>query len=389
MERCDVAVVGAGLAGLVCAGALARRGLSVTLMDRKADPGERVRTTGIFVRRTLADFPLPGECLGPPVRRVLLYAPSGRPLELESARDEFRVGRMARLHARLLQAALASGVRWWPSTHYGGLAPRGGRTVLYLERGGRAEGLSASFVVAADGARSTVAPDLGLDANRSWLVGLEEVRPAPRPAAPPTFHCFLDPRCAPGYIGWVVEDGEELHVGVAGRSRGYDPAGALARFAARAGLGAGEDCGRVEHRGGYIPAGGVLSRIACPRGLAVGDAAGAVSPLTAGGLDACLRLSHHAAEVAADLLDGRWEALANYRGERFRPRLASRLALRRLMDWGGRSALFLEAAHGALCLPPLRALARHVFFGRGSFPLPAPGDPAAALRPSAPEPSRG
>jgi hypothetical protein len=47
----------------------------------------------------------------------------------------------------------------------------------------------------------------------------------------------------------------------------------------------------------------VLPRIACARGLLVGDAAGAVSPLTAGGLDPCLRLSALAAAVAVDFLD--------------------------------------------------------------------------------------
>ena len=61
---------------------------------------------------------------------------------------------------------------------------------------------------------------------------------------------------------------------------------------------------RLERRGGRIPVGGVLRRIASPRGLLVGDAAGAVSPLTAGGLDPCLRLSRLAAEVTLDHLAG-------------------------------------------------------------------------------------
>lgn len=377
VERVDAVVVGAGLAGLTCADALARRGLSVALLDRKARPSQRQRTTGIFVRRTLEDFPLPQECLGPAVRRVVLYAPSGRPLALESTRDEFRVGRMGPLCERVLVSGLRSGVRWLPGARYEGLQPHGAATVVHFERRGVRGALLASSVVAADGARSAVAGDLGLDANTSWLLGLEEVHPSTGTPRDPVFHCFLDPRCAPGYIGWVVEDGEEVHVGVAGRPEGFDVAAALSQFrrrvAPRLALPLGPP---LERRGGYIPAGGVLSRIATARGLAVGDAAGAVSPLTAGGLDACLRLSHHAAGVIAAHLDGAPGALSDYRGDRFRTRLVSRLALRHLMDAAGRSSLLLEAAHGVLSALPLKALARHVFFGRGSFPLPGPAPEA-------------
>ena len=53
----------------------------------------------------------------------------------------------------------------------------------------------------------------------------------------------------------------------------------------------------VETRGGRIPVGGVLRKIANEHGLLIGDAAGAVSPLTAGGLDPAMRLSKFAAEL--------------------------------------------------------------------------------------------
>lgn len=49
-ESHDVVVVGAGFAGLACARRLAERGLSVMVMDRKSEPGERIHTTGILVR---------------------------------------------------------------------------------------------------------------------------------------------------------------------------------------------------------------------------------------------------------------------------------------------------------------------------------------------------
>src|SRR5712691_11860211 len=62
--------------------------------------------------------------------------------------------------------------------------------------------------------------------------------------------------------------------------------------------------------------------IANVRGLLVGDVAGAVSPLTAGGLDGALRLSELAADVIAAYLDRPDPlTLRQYDGTRFQARL--------------------------------------------------------------------
>jgi flavin-dependent dehydrogenase len=372
----DVLVVGAGLAGLECARRLGEAGARVLLADRKPAVDHVVHTTGIFVRRTLETFALPEDCLGPAVRRVLLYSPRGRALEMESPHDEFRVGRMGALYQRGLDACLGAGVEWAPATSVVSLEPDGAGSSVTLEREGRRERVRARFVVGADGATSRVAPALGLDENREWIVGVEEVFRGVGTGQAPAFHCWLDPVLAPGYLAWVVDDGEEVHVGVGGYASRFRPAEALRRFHARVaprfGLLGVVAC---ERRGGRIPVGGVLPRIACARGLLTGDAAGAVSPLTAGGLDPCLRLSALAASVTADFLaTGDESALAPYGGSAFRARFRTRLLLRRALA-AVRSPAAAELACAALRLPPLHAVARHVFFGRGSFPDAAPARP--------------
>ncbi len=128
------------------------------------------------------------------------------------------------------------------------------------------------------------------------------------------------------------------------------------------------DATLVGRRGGRIPVGGVLRRIANERGLLVGDAAGAVSPLTAGGLDPCMRLSSFAATVIADYLEtGDAGVLTAYSGELFRARFVSRLWMRRLIAAARRPAL-IELGCALLRLPLLNSFAWQVFFGRGSFP---------------------
>jgi flavin-dependent dehydrogenase len=371
-DSADVLVVGAGLAGLNTAALLARQGHDVLLVERRTDLAVAIRTTGIFVRKTLDDFPLPPDCLGPPIRRVVLYPPDRRrPVTLTSPRDEYRVGDMAPLYEESAAAAADAGVRMALGTRFTG---RQGDAFRLAGRGMPTE-VRARFVVGADGARSKVARDLELDRNQHLIVGAEEVFGLPGSDEPPTFHCVLDPSLAPGYLAWVVNDGEHAHVGVAGYADRY-PDGlrrAMERFSASApGLTGVERPGTVEHRAGPIPVGGLLRRISCPEGLLVGDAAGAVSPLTAGGLDPCLRQSELAAEVIDEALrTGRPEAMAHYDGAALRAKFRGRLMLRRGLAQV-RTPAAAAAAFTLLRTPFGRKAATRVLFGDRSFPDSTP-----------------
>jgi flavin-dependent dehydrogenase len=334
MERTDVLIVGAGLAGLQASRLLARRGHKVVLVDRKSQLDDAIHTTGIFVRRTLEDFWLPPECLGPPVSHVRLYSPGRRSMMLASPHEEYRVSHVV-------------------------LDGTSGRNSL-LSR----------FVMGADGANSRVARQLGLDENREWIVGVEEVYDDVPLEGPPCLHCFIDPQLAPGYIAWIAHDGGEVHLGVGGYARQFSPHEALAVFRKEAESMMPLDQGRlVEQRGGRIPVGGILPNIVNSRGLLVGDASGAVSPLTAGGLDPCMRQSALAAGVVHRYLVTRDAGqLRPYHAARMRRRFAVRRGLRIGLAlvrqrWVG------EILFAGLCRFPLNLLAQHVFFGRGSFPV--------------------
>jgi len=372
MERFDVVVVGAGLSGLQATRILAARGLSVLLTDRKSDLGSAVHTTGIFVRKTFEEFDLPQRLLGPPVRKVNLYSPRRRVLPLASRHDEFRVGDMAGLYHHMLAEAIAAGATFRGGWQHTNSEPLGsGSAVRFITPAG-SRYVRARFVIGADGAQSTVARDLGLSRNRSFIVGIEDLLPGGqlRQDGEPLFHCFLDPVLAPGYLAWLIDDGRSLHAGVGGYGDMFDPGSALRSFRAELEQRFGLDSSlRGERRGGLIPIGGILPRLACPRGLLVGDAAGAVSPLTAGGLDPAMRLSAMAAEVTHRFLENGLQpaVLAPYAGDSFAPRFVSRRFMRRLFRWMAHPAT-IETAFSLLARQPLQLLARHVFFGRGSFP---------------------
>jgi len=361
----DVTIIGAGLAGLQCARLLARQGLHVLLVDRKNTLDQKIHTTGIFVRRTLVDFDIPDDCLGPAIRHVTLYSPAQRPLELVSQHDEFRVGRMGQLYQRYLQQCLHAGVHWLPQTSYLSHSTVDGKINLQLSSGS----ITTRYLIGADGARSRVARDLKLEINREFIVGVESVLRGAVLDGPPRLLCFLDPKLAPGYIAWIAHDGEETHLGVGGYPSLFEPTVALQDFRSRV-----EDiidlrkAKQIEARAGLIPVGGVLRNIANSTGLLIGDAAGAVSPLTAGGLDPCMRLSVFAASVVTEYLStGNTEVLQAYSGELFRSRFASRLWARRIAA-SLRQRQLLEVGCAVLRVPVFSRLAHHVFFGRGSFP---------------------
>jgi flavin-dependent dehydrogenase len=294
---------------------------------------------------------------------VVLYPPSRRsPIRLTSDRDEYRVADMAGIYDHAHHAAEAAGARVVLGVRY--VDSSGG-----VVRFAGAEPVTARFIVGADGARSRVARDLGLDVNRHFIVGAELVHAIAPATTTPAFHCVLDPRVAPGYLGWVIDDGQHAHVGIAGYPK-VMRAGVrhlLEDFAADA-PGRAAPVGPIERRGGPIPVGGVLRRLACPAGLLVGDAAGAVSPLTAGGLDPCLRMSELAAAVAAGYLrTGDERILRQYDGNALRMRFRGRLLLRRVFA-GIRSPIAAEAAVSLLRGQGGRALAKRILFGDQSFP---------------------
>lgn len=370
MKTFDVVIIGSGLAGLQCAKLLSQRGAKILLVDRKSDLKKGIHTTGIFVRKTFEDFEFPPETLGKAVRNVTLYSPKLRAMNLQSKNDEFRVGKMGALYESFLQDCVANGVQFSDATKYVRVQLTRSFTIVKLERNGEEFEVRTKVLVGADGANSKVAKDLQLDENIEFIVGVEEIYQGVPLTDEPRLHCFLDAETAPGYLAWVTNDGEDVHIGVGGDYAGENPREALEIFKQKV---VGKivnlnGAKLIEKRGGKIPVGGVLRRIANERGLLVGDAAGAVSPLTAGGLDPAMRLSKYAADVIWERLQTNDpEVLLNYSGEQFRARFVSRLWMRRIIATFTNQTL-LEIGCAFLRLPLIKNFAKHVFFGRGSFP---------------------
>lgn len=302
----DLVVVGAGFAGLACARQAAERGLSVLVLERQSEPGERIHTTGILVKEAWEEWAAPASLVRR-IQRVRVYDPRHRFVELERDSYFFMATDTAGLLRHLVDETRRSGAEIRFGAPWEGVAPeatpgatRGSRP-LTLAGSGAASGVTCRFLVGADGARSKVAESFGLDRNRRLLKGVEWEY-EPRDGDGDCLHCFIDPEYAPGYIGWVVPGVGATQVGLAlHRDRRAD----LRRFSEKIDGLFGLSGRRVlEKRGGVIPIGGLLRNFHAERVMLVGDAAGMVSPLTAGGIHQAYRFGKLAADAIADHLGG-------------------------------------------------------------------------------------
>jgi flavin-dependent dehydrogenase len=348
LRRYDLIIVGASFAGLSCARTAALRGLKVAVVERKRDPGEGVRTTGILVKEAAEETDFPAH-LTRLIRGVRLYAPNGRftdhtaPGYYFLATDTPNLLRWMADEARRAGAELMFDTPFKRGTQTSDLA-----VLPDLDMGAR-------LLIGADGATSTVGRVFGLDANRRFLGGVEfELEPEPELDGR-FLHCFLDSALAPGYIAWAVPGVGVTQVGLAARHGVRPDARAfLEVYRKRLSL---PERRIVARRSGLIPAGATLARTYDGRVMLVGDAAGHVSPLTGGGIVQTLRLGRRTAQLAADWINAGAEHPAPAL-EREAPRFRTKLWLRRVLDLAPPNWVWNLAIGTA----PFRAFAQTIYF---------------------------
>ena len=370
----DCVVVGASFGGLASAHALASAGLRVTVVEKKADPGAKLHTTGIIVKDAVDQIALLDSLPAALVRRipgVRLYAPSLKFVDLAAPGYYF------------LATDTPNVMRWLAGTaERAGATLKLGTAFLGMQRqrsGFTLDGLGvARFVIGADGPRSKVARSAGLGTNERFLAGVEYEFAGAAIEDADKLHCFIDKRIAPGYIAWVLAGVGVVQAGVARRAGGaaptsWKPDDAMAAFLAKIAPVIDLTGARPSSvRAGLIPCGGVVHPVAAPRVLLVGDAAGMVSPVTAGGIHTALKHGLAAGNAVADFLHGRAEdPCAKF------VRSYPKFRLKRLLRWGFDRFQTDFVFNWLLATRPMRAAAGLVYFHhKGVFD---PGEEAVPL----------
>ncbi len=354
--RCDCVVVGASFAGLACATALAKSGMQVTVLERKGDPGEKLHTTGIIVKDAIDQIALLDGLPSELIRRidgVRLYSPNLRWVDLCAPGYYFLATDTPNVMRWLAAQSEKAGARIAYRTSFQD-APRfqGGFDLGDLG--------TTRFLVGADGPGSRVGKVLGLGQSRKFLFGIEHEYVGAKIAEPDKLHCFIDRRIAPGYIGWVMAGVGAVQVGLARRVREgqTNPNSAMSAFLDKiAPLFDFRQDKPASVRAGMIPCGGVVHPVASPRALLVGDAAGMVSPVTAGGIHTALKHGLAAGYAIAGFLNGKREDPSGWFVDSY-PAFRTKRLLRFMFDHFQSDTLF----NVLLGTRPMRSAASIVYF---------------------------
>jgi len=211
-----------------------------------------------------------------------------------------------------------------------------------------------------------------------YLFGIEYEYPFDRGAtlaADDRLHCFVDRHLAPGYIGWIVAGVTGLQVGLARRASAgtWKPDEAVSAFLRKIAP-VIDLIGRrpASVRAGLIPCGGVVRPAAARRVLLVGDAAGIVSPVTAGGIHTALKHGLAAGHAIADYLNGRCDDPSQWFTQSY-PRYRLKRLLRFAFDHFQSDLLF----DLLLSTRAMRAAAGIIYFHhKGAFDAEAAAEPA-------------
>jgi digeranylgeranylglycerophospholipid reductase len=274
----EIVVVGGSAAGLYTAGAIARGGRPVRVLESKPDHDPAPRTlivTNHFRNQLGASA---GESILNEIRRFELFT-DGRSAQIALAKPDLIIER-ARLIPALAREAQHAGARLSFDTRFLGLSPNARGLHLDVESSGRREEIHAASVVGADGASSRVARTAGWPPIETVPLVQAIVR-LPKDYPPDTTRVWFVPDDTPYFYWLIPESPERGALGVIGED-GRDTARCLARFLEKKHLEALEWQGaRIPVYRRWVP---VKRRIGNGEVYLVGDAAAQVKVTTVGGI---------------------------------------------------------------------------------------------------------
>jgi geranylgeranyl reductase family protein len=296
----DVAVIGAGPAGLAAASAAAARGARTIVLERAEHPRYKTCGGGLIGASRAAAGSLIAVPARDETRSVTVTLRGGQ--EFTRAEREPFLAMVVReeFDAALLKRAADDGAVIRQRAQARAIDQRDGHAAVRLADGTE---VTAKVLIGADGSSGVTARHVGAEFAQVDL-GLEVEIAVPEPVRRQwAGRVLLDWGVIPASYGWVFPKGDRLTVGViAARGQGDATKAYLREFTGRLGLSGYE---AVQDSGHLTRCRTDDSPLRKGRVIVAGDAAGLLDPWTREGISFALRSGALAGEYAAkDDLDG-------------------------------------------------------------------------------------
>jgi geranylgeranyl reductase len=287
-ETFDVAVIGGGPSGATAANDLARRGLSVLLLDKA---GRIKPCGGAIPPKLIDDFGIPESLLCAKIQGARIISPKNRSVDMPI--DGGYVGMVDRdvFDEWLRARAAANGASRVSGTFEQLLrGDNGTSTIHYRPKGSDPmappEAVRARAVIGADGANSAVGKQAVPGAEKvPFVFAYHEIIRTPKAGTanydPTRCDVYYNGAMSPDFYSWVFPHGDTMSIGTGSAHKGFSLKGAVSDLRGLTGLDGAET---IRREGAPIPL-KPLKRWDDGRNvLLAGDAAGVVAPASGEGI---------------------------------------------------------------------------------------------------------
>ena len=282
----DVVIVGAGPIGGYLANKLAKKNISVLLLEEHAELGRPFQCAGLVNPKAMESVKLENTVLTP-IWGARIYSPEGTLVEI-GQKNTIRTWSVCRklFDEAVVNQSLKSGAEIWLSSKPYNIEITDQKVNIMINTPKGIRNITTKLVCGADGAHSWVRRTLRFGRPKETMIGMQ-IEVTGYKGTEGKLDMYTGSDISPGFFAWAIPSGETTRIGVwsqtkyIGEKSCEDLLNELminGKWSYRF-----KECKEVGRFVGSVPS-GILKKTTATRVALFGDAAGICKPTTGGGI---------------------------------------------------------------------------------------------------------